>query len=161
MEFESKLIPVLREGVVVVKMILYKELKPYLAEKYPDRDSSDIGMLTGAVINDLFGTPNTETRFMQFVDENRTVVDREITCIATRFEALRLPLTDALRVQFLCDSQEGIGNEGILTRAREVGILRMDRDVPLPKFFMNLVRRLGVAYRILSPQADLASLENS
>ncbi|MFZ5569734.1 MAG: hypothetical protein ACOZF0_04990 [Thermodesulfobacteriota bacterium] len=151
MELESKLIPVLREGVTVVKMILYKELKPYLTSKYPDRDAA---MLAGAVINDIFGTPNPEARFLRFVADNRFIIQTEIDGFASRFDSLRLPLTDALRVQFLCDSQEGMGNEGILTRAREANILMVDRDVPLPKFFMNLVRRLGVAYRILAPQAN-------
>lgn len=155
MEFESKLIPVLREGVNVVKMILYKELKPYLTEKYPKCDPADIGRLTGAIINDLFGTPNTDERFMRFVNENRNRIDAEMKCIASGFEALRIPITDALRVQFLCDTQEGIGNEGILSRAREAGILLMDREVPLPKFFMTLVRRIGVAHQLLAPQPDL------
>ncbi len=155
MEFESKLIPVLREGVNVVKMILFKELKPYLTQKYPERDPADISRLNGAIINDLFGTPNTEARFMNFINENRSVIDTELNCIAVEFESLRIPITDALRVQFLCDSQEGLGNEGILARAKEAGILLVDRDVPLPKFFMTLVRRIGVAHNVLAPQPDL------
>ncbi len=63
---------------------------------------------------------------------------------------LRIPITDALRVQFLCDSMEGIDSSVILLQAEELGVLLADREVPLPKNFLNLVRRLGSSFNILT-----------
>ena len=60
-------------------------------------------------------------------------------------------MTDALRVQYLCDSQEGINSESILEKADKLKILISERDVPLPGAFMSIVRSFGVAYKILEP----------
>lgn len=60
-------------------------------------------------------------------------------------------MTDALRVQFLCDTLEGIDSDPVLKRARDLGILIVNREVPLPRTFMDLVRRLGVAHNLLQP----------
>jgi hypothetical protein len=62
-------------------------------------------------------------------------------------------LTDALRIKFLCDSLEGIDSGPVLVRAERLGILLVDRKVPLPKTFMDLVRRVGVAHNLLQPSA--------
>ena len=155
MQVESKLVPAMREGVELVKLILFKKLKPGYASKYPDKDASFAGMLTGAVINELFGTPNNQERFAAFYAENKNLIQSELKSIATECEDLRIPLTDALRMQFFCDSQEGIDSEFILKQARQYDILILERDVPLPKTFLNLVRQLGVAFGILQPQADI------
>ncbi len=153
MEFESKLVPVLREGVNVIKMIFFKELKSYLIDKYQEKNSAYTGKLTGAVLNTLFGTPNKAESNVDFMRENKAVIDTEIKNIADQFIDLKIPLTDALRVQFLCSSQEGTENEDILSKAKELNILIPERPIPLPKSFMNLVRTLGVAYDILTPEA--------
>ena len=142
----------MREGVELVKLILFKKLKPGYESKYPDREASFAGMLTGAVINDLFGTPNRQERFAAFYAENKALIQSELKNIPAECEDLQIPLTDALRMQFLCDSQEGIDSEFILKQAKQLGILILERDVPLPKTFLNLVRQLGVAFRILQPQ---------
>lgn len=152
-KFEKKIVPVLREGVEIVKMVLFKELRPYLAEKNPKKDSRYISQLTGAVVNELFGTLNPQEPFASFRKENKSQIKKTLKKIPKKFESLRIPLTDALRVQFLCDDHEGGGNESILTRAKETGVLMVERDIPLPKFFMNLVRRLGVAHQLLDAQS--------
>jgi hypothetical protein len=41
----------------------------------------------------------------------------------------------------------------VLVRAERLGILLVDRKVPLPKTFMDLVRRVGVAHHLLQPSA--------
>jgi len=158
MEFESKLIPILREGVDTVKMILFKNLRDYLSEKHPSRESSHITRLSGAIINELFGTPNTEQAFAAFALENRASIEEEMKNLAVQFRALRIPLTDALRVQFLCDAQEGIDSESVLSRARELDILIVDREVPLPAQFVSLVRKLGGAMDILAFQPAASAL---
>ncbi|MCP4686983.1 MAG: hypothetical protein GY859_02975 [Desulfobacterales bacterium] len=159
MEFQSKLVPVLRESIDVVKMILFKELKRHTAEKYPDKSAAWTGKLSGAILNDLFGAPNTQEPFLTFVQENGERIEAEMKNISTRFEALQIPLTDALRVQFLCDSQEGVDSEFVLSRARELGILIEDREIPLPNTFMNMVRKIGVAHEILAPRESDEGLE--
>lgn len=151
MDFDSKLIPVLREGTDVVKMIFFKKLKDALAEKYPGRDSSAIGRLAGAIINELFGSVNKAEPFASFTRENRKLILKEMRHIASDFQEMRIPLTDALRIQFLCDSQEGIADERILNQAKTLGILIVEREIPLPNTFMNLVRRLGSEFNLLHP----------
>ena len=150
-QVEAKLVPVLREGVNVVKMIFFKSLKPHLEERHPDRPPEYIGRLSGAVLNELFGATNTAEPFKSFAERNREIIDGELQQVAENFESLRIPLTDALRVQFLCDSRQGIDSQAVLSRARDLGVLIVDREVPLPKTFMNQVRRLGVAFNLLTP----------
>ena len=152
MDTDSKLIPVLREGVAVIKMIFFMELKSHFSEKYPTKDKTFISRLAGAIINEVFGTPQNEEPFVSFVKDNRQCIETELPLIGGALPDLKVPLTDALRVQFLCDSLEGIDGESTLARAKEWGILLMDRDIPFPKNFMNLSRKLGVYYQIISPQ---------
>lgn len=152
MQFESKLIPIMREGVEVIKMVFFKKLKAYLSQKYPGREASYINKLSGAIINDLFGTPNPGEPLATFVKENKACIAEEMNHLATELEGMRIPLTDALRVQFLCDNQEGIDNSRILARAQELHILLVDREVPLPRHFLDLARKLGSAFGFLVPQ---------
>ena len=154
MNQESKLIPVLREGVQIIKMIFFKELKTHLTRTHPERSADEIVMLAGALINELFGTPNDQEPYAAFVSRNRPVIEKQMAAIATDFENMKIPLTDALRVQFLCDDLEGIpAREDILKQAKALDILIVDREIPLPKTFMQLTRRLGAAYHLLDPAA--------
>ncbi|MFO7494132.1 MAG: hypothetical protein R6X05_00685 [Desulfobacterales bacterium] len=150
MSVEQKLVPALREGVAVIKMVLFKELKPYLGEKYPDRGADFAGRLSGAVINELFGTPNPARDFAAFADEHRGIIGDELTLLAVRHPKLRIPLTDALRIQFLCDRQENIDSITALSRAEQLGILITEREIPLPATFMNMVRSLGNRLNLLA-----------
>lgn len=149
MSVDRKLIPALREGVEVVKMILFKELKPYLGEKYLQRGAEFGGRLSGAVINELFGTPNPDPTFAAFAQAQRVIIDDELGLLAVRHPNLRIALTDALRMQFLCDHQENIDSTAVLSRAARIGILIAEREVPLPATFMNMVRTLGSRLNLL------------
>ena len=149
-EFESKLIPIMREGVDVIKMIFFRKLKDSFSEKYPDRDSSYISMLSGAILNNLFGVVNTAEPFASFAEENRAYINKEMKNVATELEEMRIPLTDALRIQFLCDTQEGIDTSFILEHAKTLNILLADREIPLPNHFMTLVRNLGNKFNVLN-----------
>ena len=148
-KIDAKLAPVLREGIDIIKMVLFNELKPFLEKRYPERDPGDIIRLTGAVVNDLFGVENMEEPFASFTRENAHVIKKEVEAIATNFDHLHIPLTDALRIQYLCDSQEGVNSESVLEKAKDLNIILTDREVPLPGAFMSLVRSFGVAYKIL------------
>ncbi len=152
MEFESKLVPIMREGVDVIKMVFFKRLKTHLSQKHGDHEPSYVNKLSGAIITELFVTPNTEESFARFTEENKMRIEEEINNIATEFKELRIPLTDALRVQVICDHQEGIDSSSILTRAKELDILLVEREIPLPKHFLNLVRKLGSSFNLLVPQ---------
>ncbi len=148
-------IPSLREGVDVIRMIFFKKIREHLAESSPGQEPQFYGMLAGAVMNEFFGTPNTQEKFANFVTENRGRVDQELAGLATNFKDLRIPLTDALRIHYLCNYQEGIdGDEAtVLARARDLGVLMEERDVPLPKGFMELVYRVGKAHGLINEQA--------
>ena len=148
-ELESKLIPIMREGVDVIRMIFFKQVKEYLLANNPDGDIAYCGRLAGSVINALFGTENPAEPFATFAQANRNRIDRELENIPLAFEEMRIPLSDSLRVQFLCDSMEGIDSSAILVQADELGILLHDRPVPLPKNFLELVRRLGKSHNLL------------
>jgi hypothetical protein len=139
MELESRLVPIMREGVDVVKMIFFGKLQAYLISKYADRNRQSINQLAGAMINDLFATPNPRKPFVDFVEQNQDCIAEEMRLLATVFPELCGPLTDALRMQFLCDSREGIDSTTMLNRA------------PLPKHFLEMVRTLGSTLRFLEP----------
>ncbi len=148
-ELESKLIPIMREGVEVIKMIFFKQVKEYLLADDPDGDIAYYGRLAGGVINTLFGTENPAEPFASFAEANKDRITRELENIPLAFKEMRIPLSDSLRVQFLCDSMEGIDSSAILVRAEGLGILLHDRPVPLPKNFLELVRLLGKSYNLL------------
>ena len=151
MDFESKLIPVLREGVEIVKMISFKKLKESLAKKHPDREAAFIAKLAGALINAIFGAPAHEEPFAIFARSHANLIAHEQANVGAMLEELRVPLTDALRIQSLCDHQEGQDNTATLQQAQALGILLVDRDLPLPHSFIELVRRLGSAFGLLLP----------
>lgn len=149
---KSQLIPVLREGLSVIQMVVFKELRAGLALKQPAAESVFISMLAGAVTNEIFGTANPEQRFVQFRRDNWGAIEQEMLSLRAEKPELCAPITDALRVQALCDSQEGLGDDpAALTRADALGILIRDRDIPLPSTFMTMVRDLGSQYNLITP----------
>lgn len=151
---DRKLIPSLREGIDVVKMIFFKNLKESLMKKFPEEGDVYAGMLAGAIMNDLFGSPNPQEKFRLFAEDNSQRIRQELENVSTEFTDLCILLTDALRMHFLCNHQEGIedNNEEILKKARDYGILIEARDVPLPKGFMQLVYRVGKANGLIVEQ---------
>lgn len=153
-ELDRNFIPTLREGVEIIKMIFFMQVRDRAAVAYPSEDRGYFSMLAGAVVNDFFGTVNQEKRFMDFTAENRARIDRMLQEVPGGMEPMCIPLTDALRVQFLCDHQEGLedGSGHILTRAKENGILIDDRSIPLPRTFMNLAYQLGRKYGLVRDQ---------
>jgi hypothetical protein len=143
-------------------MILFKEERASLARKCPASESPFLSMLAGAVINELFGSPNLEEKFVRFRTENWGMIEQELLSFATENPKLRAPITDALRVQALCDSQEGLGEDAaaVLTKADELGILIRDREVPLPSTFMTMVRELGKQHNLIIPPVQINSKQD-
>ena len=156
-EFDSKLLPILREAVEVVRMILFKELKDYFLAVHPDQ-AGDAGRLAAGVLNELFGVVNPDPSYADFVARNSVVIEQAIASFPSRFEKLLIPLTDTLRMQFLCDSREGLDeNTDFLARAKERGLLLDDREMPMPNHFLELIRRIGAAYGLVLPPEPPAS----
>ena len=122
-----------------------------LAEKHPDHENAFIAKLAGALINAIFGAPTHEEPFAFFARNHATLIAHEKTKVGEMLAELRIPLTDALRIQSLCDHQEGQGSTATLQQAQELGILLTDRDLPLPHRFIEQVRRLGSTFGLLLP----------
>ena len=152
----SRLLAALREGVSLVQMVLFKEVRANLASRYPDQVASFLAMLAGAITNELFGTRNPDEKFVRFREDNQATIEQELLALATHLPQLRNPLTDALRIQVLCDSQEGTDSSAILIRASDFGALVTERDIPLPSLFMTTVRTLGEKYGLVIAPAPIA-----
>lgn len=151
-QFESKLLPVLREAVDVVKMLFFKRIKDTLVEKYPEREPPELGKVAGAVVNEVFGIINPDPIFTAFREENQTLIDQTLRAAPEFIKELHIPLSDALRVQVICDFQEdSLDNTAVLAKAQELGILLVERDLPMPNSFLDMVRRLGKAFGLIVP----------
>lgn len=156
----SELVNVLREAVSVVQMIVFKELRTLYLEKYPEKDQSHRAMLTGAVVNQLFGSVNPEPRFIEFSQDNSSTIEQELYTFPTTFSHLLPLVTDSLRIQVLCDSQQGTDSSSILIQAEKLGILLRDREVPLPSTFITLVRKLGEQHGLTIAPVEISPDEN-
>ncbi len=161
---QSRLIGALREGVSLVQMVFFKEVRTLMGKHHPELDSKGHLMLAGAITNELFGTPNPEPKFVAFRQEHRKLIEQEMNGLAHSLPHLRNGITDALRVQALCDNQEGIDDPGVLQAAEALGLLVRERNLPLPSSFMTLVRGLGEQYQLIiapvqiSPEDDQSLL---
>lgn len=158
---KSQIVAALREGVAVVQMVFFKELRLQVGKRYPDLEQKEQLMLTGAITNELFGTPNMETRFVHFREKNKAIIEQELLGLAANMTRLRRYITDALRVQTLCDSHEGLDDTDVLEAADKIGILLKDRDIPLPSVFMTFVRGLGEQYQLVTPPAQISAEDDS
>ncbi|MDA8159491.1 MAG: hypothetical protein M0T76_02040 [Desulfobacteraceae bacterium] len=156
MEPGRRLIPVLREGVEVVRMILFQELREHLARQAPQREPRQLSILAGAVVNRVFGLANPEPFFEDFARENQELIDQATRSLGTELAHLNIPLTDALRIMALCDFQEGQDSSSVLRQAQEWGLLLVERDLPLPHHFIDLTRRLGAAKGLICPLSSSA-----
>lgn len=151
---KSQLVAALREGVAVIQMVFFKELKSIINKNHPAMDARSQAMLTGAVTNELFGTPNPESEFELFRNKHQAEIEQQLLGLPENLPMLRNYITDALRIQTLCDSQDGKENTEILLSADKKGILIKDRDIPLPSVFITLARGLGEQYRLVIPPSQ-------
>ena len=158
---KSKTVAALREGVGVVQMVFFKELKVHLGTAYPEMDQSSLSMLAGAIINELFGTHNQEERFVLFREQHTSLIETEMSSLHLNFSHLLPYLTDALRVQTLCDNHEGFDNTSVLEGADRLGVLLKERDIPLPSAFMTYVRGLGEQHQLIIPPIQITAEDDS
>jgi hypothetical protein len=148
---QSQLLTILQEGVGLVQMILFKELRIILGKKHAQRDIVYHSMLAGAITNEIFGTLNQEEKFQLFRQDNIALIEQELLGLAQEIPSLRPNITDALRIQILCDNQAGSESCIDLTRADSLGILVKDREIPLPSTFMTMIRTLGEQHGLIIP----------
>ena len=151
----SRLLAALREAVGVVQMVLFKELRARMAKKKPDIEVSLLAGLAGAITNEVFGTQNPDSKFVRFRTENRGAIEQEMLALKDELPELCAYITDALRIQTLCDHQEGNDTSQTLVQAQEFGFLLEDRDIPLPSSFMVLARALGEKHNLIIPPAQI------
>ena len=152
---QSRLIAVLREGIGLVQMIFFKEIKGRLDRDRPNLDATVRSKLAGAVTNETFGTVNPAPEFMAFRQEHRAQIEQELLGLAVTLPHLLPALTDALRLQALCDNQEGVADDDTLLTADKLGLLLKDRETPLPSAFMTMVRELGARYHLIIPPTPI------
>lgn len=159
---KSQLIASLREGVAVVQMVLYKNVREQIGIRHPSRPQKEQAMLAGTIINEVFGTPNPEVQFISFKKDNWSIVEQELIALKENNPQIITFLTDALRIQVLCDSQEGTDSASTLLTARNHGYLCEEREIPLPSTFMTIIRTLGeqngliIAPVQITPEQDQA-----
>lgn len=156
---DSRLIPILREGVAVIQMIFFKQYKEIVSSTYPELDAMSQTMLAGAITNELFDTRNTEEKFLTFRNTHKGLIEQELLGIRVKLPQMLPPLADALRIQVLCDNQEGKDSSHVLKQADSFGLLTADRDIPMPSAFMETVRTLGSVYKLIIPPVEITSGE--
>ncbi len=157
---KSQLLDSLREGVGIIQMVLYKEIRTMLMQRRPNLDKEHLVMLTGSIVNEVFGTQNPAEKFTRFCQENRGDIEQELLNIKEELAPLCPFLTDALRIQTLCDHQEGSDSSVTLVRAKQLDVLAEERDIPLPSSFMTAVRELGKTHNLLVPPIQITPEED-
>jgi hypothetical protein len=156
---DSRLLPILREGVAIIQMIFFKELKVIITKKHPDLDPSTQTMLAGAITNEVFGSSNQEEKFQNFRNKHQGTIEQELMGLSSELPNMIDPLADALRIQTLCDNQEGKDSAHVLKQADNFGILSHDREIPLPSAFMETVRTLGAIHKLIIPPVEIDTAE--
>lgn len=157
-QVENRVVPLMREAVLLVRMVLHRELLQSLAGRRPELPAEDRVQLCGALINNLFGTRPEDDAVVRFGREHRHLVEEELRGLAGQVQRLKPVLTDALRMHTICDEQEGINSTASLLMAKALDLLDEERPLPLPSTFMLSVRTLavaeGLAHPMLTPEAD-------
>lgn len=148
-QFDSKVVPVMREAIVMVQMILYQRLKDDVQKRYQDWSDQEKQWLAGAVVNNLFGTEAADRDVNIFARKQRQLIEQELWELKGRVDDLIPHLTDALRMQTICDNHEGIHSLPCLLMAKELGLLEEERVLPMPSTFMIAVRKLGAEYGLV------------
>jgi len=148
----SRLLPILQEGVELTKMVLFQKLKAFITQRLPEQPLTFPAQLAGAIINDLFAAPaDLPEPAKAFITANREVLDQELQAFTSEQPEMKIVLTDALRIQTICDLMAGQTESGLLQRAERAGVLLTERAMPLPHTFIDLTRRLGKANGLLTP----------
>ena len=148
---ENTVLPLMREAVLMVRMLLHRHLLADFASRRANMAPEERVRLAGALVNNLFGTQPEDSSVAAFAQQERALVEEELRGLAARTGKLGPLLTDALRMHCICDEQEGRNSTASLLLAQTVGLLDLERPVPLPSTFMLSVRALAVAEGLVQP----------
>ncbi len=128
----SQLIASLREGVSIVQMVVFKEIRDNLQNTKTAGEKDNVAMLSGSITNEIFGTQNPEEKFARFRKEHWGEIEQQLLKLSEDLSKLCAHITDALRIQTLCDHQQGGDSSVALVKAKEHGFLIEEREIPLP-----------------------------
>jgi hypothetical protein len=165
--FDSKIIPVMREAITTVQMILFQRLKESISQRYSEgseysgHSEEDKIRLAGAVVNNLYGSDALDPQVNLFARNHRELIEEELRGLSSRAAELIPHITDSLRMQILCDNHEGIHSIPCLLLAKELGLLDEERELPLPSTFMLSVRKLGAEAGIVKPVKSTAPIQET
>ena len=148
---DNKVIPVMREAIMTVHMVLFKVLRHNLHDRYVDQVAPFHAHLAAAVIHNLFGTHSEDAAVADFSSRNRELVERELRELAVHCTELLPILTDTLRMKTICDNQQGVHSIPSLLMAKALGLLQEDRPLPLPSIYMLQVRTLAASQGLIEP----------
>lgn len=152
----SQLVQSLREAVGLVQMVLFKEMRVSLDQTQQQMAQAERSMLAGSITNEVFGNQNPEAKFKTFRDNNWGLIEQELLSLHENHSFLCRHITDALRIQTLCDSQEGQDSSKTLLKAKEYGFLLEEREIPLPSIFMSITRELGKEHKLIIPPVQIS-----
>ncbi len=156
---ENRLIPALREGVGLIQMLLYKELKERFIADNPMQDQLESALLAGAVTGEVFAAANPEEKFVRFRKEHFAEIEQKLLGLRHNHTELVPFISDALRIQVLCDYHENLESSSILKQAQSYGYLDEDREIPLPSAFMTAIRQLGKKHNLIIPPVEISREE--
>ena len=148
---DAKIIPVMREAITTVQMVLFQRLKESISKRYSDYAEEDKIRLAGAVVNNLYGSEAADPQVNLFARNHRELIEEELRGLSNQVAELIPHITDSLRMQTLCDNHEGVHSIPCLLLAKELGILDEERELPLPSTFMLSVRKLGATSGLVKP----------
>lgn len=157
----SQLVAALREGIGVVQMVVFKEVRANLTSKRSDLDKPQISMLAGSITNEIFGSQNPEVKFALFRKDNWGEIEQELLSLKDDLPNLCNHINDALRIQTLCDHQEGGDSSTTLIRAKKFGFLLEELEIPLPSSFMSTVRELGNQHNLIIPPIEITAEQDN
>jgi len=156
---DSKLVPVLREAVLTVQMVLFRRLKEQDIQQDQVLSPQERNWLAGAVISSLYGTAPADSQVSDFARKHRKVIATELRSLHSYLEDMIPHITDSLRMQALCDHCEGTSSIPCLLLAKELGLLDEKRELPLPSAFMLSVRKLGTEQGLVEAMLPAAPQE--
>ncbi|MCW5203908.1 hypothetical protein VU11_00100 [Desulfobulbus sp. US2] len=155
--FDAKIIPVMREAITTVQMILFQRLKENISQRYSENsehsEENNI-RLAGAVVNNLYGSDALDPQVNLFARNHRELIEEELRQLSLQMAELIPHITDSLRMQTLCDNHEGVHSIPCLLLAKELGLLNEERELPLPSTFMLSVRKLGAESGLVKPMTS-------
>jgi hypothetical protein len=85
-------------GVDTIKLTIYHKMTIDLTDKYPDKEHDFCGRLAAAAVNEIYGCHNQDTK--NTFQENKKIIETELTDLVTKNPDLKQPITDSLRVLY-------------------------------------------------------------